>query len=430
MKKFSFRALLDNNRFVMIFAILIAVISWITVAMTTSQTLDNWVVRDVRVNLDEQVAALQAVGLSAINPGEVLVDVTVSGQRTVVGQLAAGDILIVPRVSGITEPRTYDLPLVSGQQTDGYEITKIEPSTIRVQLDEIASKEFPIVPQARGVQASPDYMTDSETTQPASVKITGPQSELEKVHSVVAAVEVSEPLSKTMALEVPLTLLNVAGEEINPGDHHLTLDFDTVQLVITVLRVKELPLEVAFTNVPYGFPLDDLKNYMYLSNETIWVAGPVNTMNNYNEIRLGYVDLTTLTPQNSVYPFDVPLPTEFNNMNNITTVTVEFESDFWGAASFNITKIDTFDQPYNYKIDLLTTSIPVTFVGDEEIIAGLGVDDIVAEVYFSDREVTDGSYSYPVRISAPNKGMVWPVGEFSVIIRAESLAPETSEGVG
>lgn len=427
MKNFSLRKLFDNNRFVVIFALLIAVVSWITVAMTTDQTLDNWVIKDVPVKWEEATTALQSVNLIIVNPGEVLVDVTVSGPRTVIGRLDADDISIVPRVSGITQPQTGDLVLVSGGQTDGYDIAKIEPGTVWVQLDDISSKEFTIIPQVRGVSTEADYMLESETVSPGTLKISGPQSELEKIKSVAAILELDETLASTITRDVSVTLLNAAGDEIIPAEHHLTLSIDTVQLVITVFGVKQLPLMVNFTNVPTGFPLDDLRNYMYLSDEEIWAAGPVNTMNNYYEIPLGYIDMTKLTPQNSVFPFPVPLPDAFKNLNNITTVTVEFESDFWDAATFNVTEIETYDLPYNFNIELLTYSLPVTFVGDSEIIAELAVGDIKAEVFFSDKEVTAGTYNYPVRISAPDKGLVWPVGDFSVVIRAEEILPETSE---
>lgn len=49
---------------------------------------------------------------------------------------------------------------------------------------------------------------------------------------------------------------------------------------------------------------------------------------------------------------------------------------------------------------------------------GITAADVVASIDLMDTTVTTGQFSVPVKISVPNKGLVWAAGEYTVVIRA------------
>lgn len=419
MKKFSFKKLFDNNRFVLFFSVFIAILCWIVVVIAISPNTPRSI-GDVPIQLDLRTDRLREMGLSVIGEVDTLVDVMVEGPRAVVGNLEPADLNITVSLSKVTEADTYDLELVPLTNPEDYTITSITPSTIRVRLDQVISKTLEVDLITRGLSVAAGYLQGTEQITPASVRVTGPASELDKAESCVATVELSESLSNTYITTVPLVLLDALGSEVDREELHLSMDVETADVRIPVLRTKELPLRVNINNVPRGFPESQLREYMTLEPETIWVAGPVSSMDSYSEIVVADIDLRSLTETNSIFSYEVVLPSDqFENMYNISIIQASFETESWSSVVFhNLGDITPLNQPAGYEITLLTSFLPsVTFVGDAETIAELNADDIKVELDFSHKELTSGQISYPVRISAPSKGLVWATGEYSVIIQ-------------
>jgi len=417
-KRLSLSKLLSSNRFVIVAALLIAVVSWVTVAMTTSQTIMR-TIQNVPINLEMQAAELEANNLSFIGAREFTANVEVNGARTVVGQLTGADFTLTVNVARFVEPGTYDLTIESVESHSGdFEIVRFDPPVLRnVRLDQIDSRVFfDIEPTITGLATPYGYMADTPRLSPSDIiRVTGPRTELERVDSVAVFAELSDELSRPYAREVPVTLLDIEGNVIDPEATNLTLDFPNLTLQIPVLRVRTMPLVVEFQNLPAGFPELALRQYMMKSDTTITIAGPISTMANYNHWRLGFINLRNLTAENNVFTWDIALPSDqFINIYNLQTVTVEFDSQHWASTTLNIPRDDMvlLNRPAGYEVTLQTASLSgVIFVGDPDEIAGLTVSDVVVEVNLNDRELTLGPQPFPVRISAPNKGMVWPVEE-------------------
>lgn len=309
-----------------------------------------------------------------------------------------------------------------------YKVASISPSTINLRLDRIIQKNFVIEPVVKGVSIPPDYMLGEVLSSEASVMVTGPAFELEKVESAVAVLELRESLTSSYVADVPIVLLDEMGKEINQEASHLTMNLHEVTIRQPVLLIKELPLQVGFINIPKGgFPVGELREDMALSHETLMVAGPVADMEAMTELNLGYIDIRTLADNNNIFPFEVILPSDkFININSVSSVTVDFDADDWASTVFTgIDNIQVFNRPAGYEVNLLTTTLsPVVFVGDENVIEEMTLDDIVVELDLSEKELPEAQGRYPVRISVPTKGLVWAVGDHTVILDVVKLAEE------
>lgn len=425
MKRFTLKDLMDNKRVIQLLSIVVAMICWIAVAMTSSDTRTR-VIPDVPVDLSLQGSTLKNLGLNIIEGGNAYVDVTVQGPRTVVGQLTAEDLPTTARISGITEAGPYNVTLISANSSRDlpYEIVGYSPSTIPLRIDRLETVTLPITPVINGISIPPDYVMDEEYVNPPSVTITGPQTELEKIRECTVTVELQEPLTRTYASEEPIRLLDVEGKEINAADSHLTLDLQEAQVVVPVLKTKGLPVVVGFTNVPMSFPLDELLDRMFLSADAVTVAGPVNIVDNYQEIRVGYINMKELSLNRNTYNFPLELPSaQFRNMDNVASVEVRFDTQGLTSATFQVSNFQPFNIPYGYDVRVLTSALyNIEFIGDKEVLAGLAADDIVAELDLSEKELSTGQFNYPIKISVPTKGLVWAVGDHSVIIQVSEAA--------
>jgi len=421
-KKFNAQELFDNNRLLQVLSLVFAVICWISIVIYENPDTSQ-VISQVPVTINLNANNLTELGLSAIEGADAYVDVTVRGPRTVVGNLKPEDLIVSAGISGISEPGLYDLTLTLANAGEDkladVAVEGFSPSTIRVLFDRLVTQTYDVVPVVKGLSIEPNFVSYPEQVTPSQVTITGPLAELDKIGQVVVEAELTEPLSRSYAQEHTIQVLDTQGHPIDLENSHLTLGTDTAQLVVRVLKVKTLPLVVGFTNVPTGFPLAELERAMEISNDEIEIAGPVDSIDNYREISLGYIDLKALTPTDNLFVFEVVLPSsQFTNMHNITSVTVEFDTENWETDRFNVNNFEVENPPVNYDVTLLTSSISnVTIVGKRGVLESLTSDDIVVIVDLSDREILEGQYSYPVKITVPTKGMAWAVGDYMVTIR-------------
>jgi len=428
MKKINFRALLDSNKYLRIIAVVVAIFCWIGVQMTQNITRRTEIT-NVPVTISIPSTILSELGLSPIDAEDTYVNVTMEGPSTVVGQLKPEDLRVTASVLDISEPKTYDLGLSLSNLTElrerGVDVVSFDPPTVRVRFDRMDTKSFDIVPMVKGLSTPSEYVADQEKVTPARVTVTGPQADLDKIERVVVESELDEPLTKTYVAECPVLLLDAQGERIDVAGSPLSVDVETAQLMVRVLKYKTLPLIVHFTNKPLSFPLEELELLMNMSTDEITVAGPVDIMDNYREIVLaGSVNLKELSPSVSQFIFEVELPAQVNNVNSVTAVEISFDTDDWETAVFNTNDLRLENVPLGYNVNIITTALNnITLVGKGNILAGVTADDIVVSVDLSVKEVTHGQINYPVKVSVPGKGLVWAVGEYSVIVQAEKIEP-------
>ena len=422
MRKLSVKTLLEDNNFLRILSFAVAILCWLGVQLTQSPTSRNDI-ENVSVTLSAPADILADLGLSPIGAEENSVTVTLRGPRTEIGRLKPEDLQVVANISGVSEPRTYDLSLTLTNQDKlrdekGIELERFQPSTIKVRFDRMVTKTFEIQPEVSGRVIAEGLMAEQEKITPNKVTITGPQADLDRIDKAVVAASFTEPLSRTYSAELPIQLLDAQGEALDTENSSMIMDSEQAQMVIRVLKVKTLPLVVNFTNKPLNFPLEDLQLLMSMTDDEITLAGPVDIMDNYQEVLLGYIDFKQLSLDNAEYVFNVELPsTQFSNINSVASVEVYFDTDSWFSAAFSTGNLQIENAPPGYTAELLTTSLSnIQLVGKQNIVDTLTADDIVVTVDMAVKEVTPGQQSYPVKISLPTKGLVWAVGEYDAII--------------
>lgn len=414
--KLNLDTLLQKDRFIQVFAFIVAAIGWITVAMTISQQV-NRTVQEVPVDMGSQLAGLSRLGLSAVGEQNAPVNVMVRGDRSIIGQLTPEDIYVtVTPNSNITEPGPYNLALQASINNPSIEILGLDPEFVRIRLERMATQSFPIQFTINGAVIPSGYIQNEAYTIPEIITVTGPQAELNRIESCRVEANVNAVIEKTVTLELPVQLFDKDGDLIDLEARYLTLDNDSVQLIIPIYMEKELPVTVRFNGVPPNFPLEELS--YYVSNETIWVAGPISVINSRSELNLDYINLRELDPSR-VYIFDVDLPDYFINLDNIQTVTVEFVPNDMSTTVFqSISPITVVNAPASYNIEVVTEQINnVTFIGDIDDLGVLSASDIVAEINISEREISPGQIKLPVTIYAPGKGLVWAVGDYSAVVQ-------------
>ncbi len=410
--KLDLQKILNNNRAVMLISFILAIVCWFLVALTvdTETVLE---VSDVPVNMDVQVEALSNVGLHTIDSDNLMVDVNVRGDRVVVGGIDKEDINIIADLSNVTGPGTVQVSLTAVNASgEEFDIIEIFPSVVSVKFDRLLTVTKPIEVNLNGLSVEEGFIVEPETVTPDSVTISGPEIDVSKIDRCVVDVDVNEKLQSPAVYRSDIRFLDSEGNEVDT--EFIESDAQTAEVVIPVKQLVELPLTVDFINIPTGFPIEELS--YTLSNESMMVAIIPDTVSRYSEISLGHIDIKQLDFSEN-YVFQVELPSGFTNVDNIETVAVEFDEVNMGEMSFTLSDFTIKNRPTDYDVSIATTRIPnVRFIGDNTLLERLTSGDIVAEIDLSNQNIDEGQFSVPLDIYVPTRGLVWAVGDYSVII--------------
>jgi len=413
--KYSFRKLFSNDRAVLVFSLLMAVICWFVVALSVD-TEASVAVENVPVNLDSQSSVLNSLDLHAIDADNIEVDVHIRGERLVVGSIEKDDIRIIADLSRVSAPGTVEIPLTAVNNTNqDFDIISVSPATLSVKFDRLLTKSLPITANITGLSVEDDYVVENETISPATVTISGPEIDVDKVASCVVNIEVDGKLEKPTTYQSDIILLDSSGEVIESS--FISVDATTAEVVVPVKKIEVLPLVVEFINIPNGFPMEELS--YSLSNNSIKVAGNPDVLGRYREVNLGYIDMKSLDFSEN-YEFEVKLPAGFTNIDHLQTVAVTFDDINVEEGQFTISNFTIKNRPVNYDVSVTTTRLTnVRIMGDKDILESLTADDIVAEIDLSERNVQPGQFSVPLKIYMPTKGFVWAVGDYTAIINVK-----------
>ena len=406
-------AIWHSDTFYKVVSVLVACAIWYGVAMNNTTAIPHQV-RGVPVTVDNQTSFITRMGLTIIGDEEMFSDVTIEGQRAVVGGIDEDDISVSVDFSSVNGAGVFTLPLVA-ENVSGrdFAISVVSPSTVTLKFDRMVTKKFGIDLQVEGLVAPADgYLMEEPLVSPTQISVTGPDADIAKIASCVAAANYEGELTETTDLTSDIILLDKDGNPI--GTENLTMDVKQAQITIPVLKTAELPARISFLNLPDNVDPDQL-NYT-ISHPTITVAGPVDEVDEHSEIHLGYIDMKALDLDSS-FQFDVKLPEGFTNVAHVETVTVEFDWTDMVSKTFTVTNLQLLNIPRGYTAKIQTERLTeVTVIGPAAVMETLTAGDLTAVIDLSRRSAQTGQFKTSVDIKAPAKEQVWAAGEYTAVV--------------
>ncbi len=412
-KKLGIRKLLYNDRILMIISVILGIIVWaVTVNLLSTDRARP--IYDIPIFFDQ--TSLEKLNLSVVSVDDNTVDISVNGNRMTVAQLTPEDFIANVSLVGVDAPDTYTLEVQVSKkfQNTTYDIEVPErPRTVTVKFDKLVTKKIALSVDLSSLSTPDGFIIQKHYISPSEVTVSGPESDVSRVAKCVVVPELPDILDRTYVEKGSIALYDVMGQPVSMT--HLKLDKDTADVTIPVLKKKTLPLQLEFINVPDGFPIGELSYNM--SSRFIQVAGPAETVETMSNIPLRYIDLKQVEPD-SVFTFNVELPENFLNIQNITKVNVDFAISGFEVRKFSVKNLLPINVPGNYDVTVVSKGINnVSIVGPPDVLDQITSGDIVAEIDLSDRELGSGSqHNVPVQIVIPTRGTVWAIGDYTVVL--------------
>lgn len=409
-------SLWNHPAFSLLLALFCGIIAWMVVTISIDPQ-SSYTVQDVPINYANSASTYTSQGLDIVEkPDLETVDVRVSGNSTIIGNIQNSDIMVYPSYAGVSGPGKVTLRLQARlvNTTDfpgDIECTVENPKTIDVVFDEVSEKTLPVTVDASGVSVADGYMLNKSAAVPAEVTLRGPTSELDQISSVVATVSSESALSDTTTVPATLELRDENGLTFTP--QYTTMDSETANVTLTVYQVRELPLVVDFIGMPTNFDTSSLK--YSLSQNTLRVAGPARTVSALEELTVTDFDLAQEFEPGRDYQRLVELPSGIVSLDGVTSVTLSFDTEDMDSKTLNISNIKPINVPSNYELEVLSVLVSgVKLYGPADEIAALSADSVVAQIDCQSVNLTVGQQSIPVTIQIPSSTRIFATGSYTV----------------
>ncbi len=303
-RKFSISKLFFNNKFLAVFSLLTAFVIWLGVAIVFAPE-DERVIDDVPVKI-ELSQAMKSYGLKAFGDSDYTVDVTVRGKRYNVSKMAlsAQDVEVRANTAFVNSAGKYTLQLVASNATNrvDFEITSLSIEVIDVYFDVEKTKEFEIdrnVIAPRGVVPDGYYAGEISLSE-STVKITGPETEIDKIVGVNATVNIDEPLTATETIRCALSAYNASDSELQ----YLTYRTNQTEVTATVPVYRRVTLNtgVEFVNSPARYIADRL-NYSVSPSSAVFGVAESRIEGLNGTIPVGTIDFSEINSQETEFKF-------------------------------------------------------------------------------------------------------------------------------
>lgn len=416
MKKFNISKLFNNDKFLKLFSIISAIIVWFIISLVINPEISTSI-KDIPLTINMQGTAAGALGLDVVSGQDQKVSAFVEGKRYIVGNLKPDDFVATVNLVSVTQPGEYelDVSITKKEDTPGYKVSDVSPTTIKLNFDRIVSKELEVEAQAPNLKVKDGFIMQQAYVTQDKIKISGPENAIDRISKVVVKTNADEIIDKTFITQGHIEYYDK--DNILISSNNIITQPNNLEITVPVYKKQIVKLTFGYSNIPADFLLDKLSYTM--SVEEIEIASPTDAKSNITEIHLGNVDFKKLDID-STFSFDVVLPSGYININNIKTVDIKFDGKYYASKLLNISNFNIINKPSDYDVSVNTKVVNIKVIAPKNIISDITSSDIVAVVDLSEVNVKHGQFSVNLKISVQNKNDSWVTGEYNVIVSAVS----------
>ena len=414
------KSILGDRRIRLLLSVIGAIIAWMAVTIVvqpgTTTTITN-----VPVDFTYDSSAYTSRGLSIVSAPEKSVNLKLSGDGYTIGGLSASDFVVYPDWSSVRDSGEKTLRLQVRSQSallTGVSVSIDGDNTVDVVFDVVEEKTLPIQVTTNYLSIADGYILYGTDVSKETVTLSGPSSELSEVETCTAEVTHNGDLTDSVTLDTPLRFYTRSGKEIQFD--YTTLETESVEVTLQVYKIATLPVTVSFINAPRDFDSSVLS--YALSKKTLNVAGPETQIDRLSSLSIGTIDLSTFA-LNKVYEMPIELPTGIHLLDNLTSITVSFDSSRLETKTMNLPAacVQVVNLPSTYTLTVETERLMnVTLCGPSGSLEALTPEQVVIEIDADDFSVALGQQNIACRLYVPSNGKIFALGSYVMQCKIES----------
>lgn len=373
-----------------IISVLIGILIWFIVLDQQNPLSERTLSVPLRTN--KEVLANSNISLVSSNI-PATVDVVIKGRKQRLEKVLSNDFQAFLDFSVIEDTDTKELPLSLPQYTGNQDIaiTGINPRIVKIELERIISKEFPVEIKWTGTLHE-DYEAVNVKVSPNTVILKELESIMKSVKNVVITIDKEQLIREDS--------INKRIEVYNENDKIITALDGIVQVNITYNLVKTVPVTTSVTGKP---------NKDYYLKDYILSQNSVQIMGEYGLIKdISHISAEPLDVDNADNSFQrnikLQLPDNVQLYKDSDTITAQVNIEKYTSKMVSIPKssVTIFggDVTGKTKYRIMEDEIAFYIKGPAEILDAADIKSIKGYVNVSD--ASEGTETFEIQMSMPS----------------------------
>ena len=419
-RKISFSGLLHNDRLMMVFSLVLAIVVWGVVAYGPSNEQER-IISGVPVSVSLGDYATDTMNMKILDEQDMTASVKVFGRRSVVSRLTAQDILLTVDTSSVISPGSYSgLSLrasKNGQLTD-FDILSVSPSTASLTCDIWTEATFAVTADIAGITSADETkyqigtpVVSNNSIMDGSITITGPKTEIDRIASVVAVVKDEASLSATQVFEATLKALDAEGKETDISHCEMNADNAPVAVTVPILFYERIKIPFHLKNAPAAYV--DNASLVTFTPAYLELWGAEETINAF-EVYLGELctfNFDSLTSNKLKQELKLQIPETLKILDGVESITAKFNLQSITSKKINLNlsnvNVEYSNCPAGITIKPVESTLNnITLYGPSNVLRRLKTSDLRVVVDVANNYTT-GQKTFVSRITVPNYPNVW-----------------------
>lgn len=363
------------------------------------------------------------------------VNVTVRAKRSVLDQIDRDNIHAVADLSEVSVTNLVTIKLSSNRYSNQIDSITSNTEFLKLNIEDVRQKQFPIQISTIGMPAD-GYLTGTVTAGQTVVRLKGPESVIERVHSVQAVVDVTGMISD-VSTTASIVLYDADGKRVE--DDSIQYNISSVEVKVSILATKSVPFVYHVSGTPAdGYEMTGRITGTY---DKITIAGPQSVLDAISNIEIPAEALNVTGQTDSLHalitvadylPADVEIVTDEEH-TGLLGVLVEIEPLETTSVTIPEERIQILNVPEGYEYNLVDSGTPsISVRAIPTVMEGVDEESFVGQIdlgaYFEQQNVTepaDGVYSIEAVFVMPDR--VTQVQRLYVSIELTKIVEEEEE---
>lgn len=405
MKRFLER-LFTENLVLKLLSLLAAVVLWMVI-LNIDDPVNTKTYMGVSVTVANESVITNSGMIYQIENGSSTVSVTVKARRSVLTRITSDRIQAVADMKNMTLDSLVPIEATIPGFEGSYESAVATPKNMEISIEKNDTVRLPISVSTTG-QLEDGYFIESTSVSPSTLVISGPETQVAKVASIVVRADVSR-LSATETLTGKLLFYGSSGELIDSTVLTSNVAEEDIYVTVKVLPTKEVPIEAVTVGTPaIGYELSEVE----CEPGTVRVIGRSDALEKVEKIVINSDQLDLEGVENGleiVCDLNEYLPEGISLAEGTADkvmVTVRIERAGTAMIEYPVGSIVIDHVPEGYRVGYgALAEVKLEFMGSVKVLEDLAADDLKVSIDLSGCTKA-GVYEVPVRVECPDNCML------------------------
>lgn len=412
-KKFSLRKLIYNDKYLIIFSIVAAIVVWVATSMNLSPETTKTIT--VPVNVDFSNSAASQLGIKCYGDETFDVDVTVTCKKYLARDITAEDLNVTLQTNTVTTKGNIEVPIkVDADDNAEFTIKSYYPTVYKGYFDVEDKKVMDINISYDNTDFIADgYIMGEPLLSETTATVVGPKTYVAQVKQLIANVNIDEKLSSTQSIALTVNAVDSSGDIVDYVD--VDTGSENFNLTIPVLKRMKLNVTSSFSNVPSDVDTSDFE--ITYSKDVVNTA--VLEEADIKEANIGNIDFSDLNVGDNSFTFDVSTLESMVIVDDIKEITVNVNvPSSYSSTNVSVDKsmvtITNIPDGYDATVTSISSNtVNVISQNDESEDVNVG---LIVDLSAYKNNIATGSDDYNITTSVENSSTCWVYGKYTAKI--------------